>query len=94
MEVYSASNCLKSHMVEEIKLIEVNINKKILELLAKHHLTHPGTISVEDFNYIDSSDQKMMFAFPLSDHLITDHYALIQYLKQNLSRFLMPVQLT
>lgn len=78
-------------MLEEIKLIEVNLNKLIQERLATNLLAHPGTISMEDLNYIDGSDQKMMFAFPLNDQLVTDHYALIQYLKQDLSRFLIPV---
>ncbi len=78
-------------MLEEIKLIEINISKMILEKLAKNLLNHIGTITNEDLNYIDGSDQKMIFAFPLGDLLAIDHYALIKYLKQNLSRFLIPI---
>ena len=36
MEVYSATQCLKSHMAEEIKLIEKNITKFIKDKLAKY----------------------------------------------------------
>lgn len=67
MEVYSSSNCLKSHMLEEIKLIEIKISKLILEKIAKNVFNHLGTITLEDINYIEKSGQKMVFAFPLSD---------------------------
>ena len=67
MEVYSSSNCLKSHMLEEIKLIEINLTKHILNKIAKNIFNHLGTITMEDINYIERSDQKMVFAFPLID---------------------------
>jgi hypothetical protein len=34
MEVYSSSNCLKSHILNEIKLIEINLTKRIIEKIA------------------------------------------------------------
>ncbi len=45
MEVYSSSNCLKSHILNEIKLIEINFAKMILEKIAENIMKHFGTIS-------------------------------------------------
>ena len=67
MEVYSSSNCLKSHILNEIKLIEINFAKMILDKIAENVIKHFGTISLEDFSYIERSDQKMVYAFPLND---------------------------
>jgi hypothetical protein len=45
MEVYSSSNCLKSHMLDEIKLIEINLTKLILDKIARNVFNHLGTIT-------------------------------------------------
>lgn len=72
----------------------MNLTRITIEKLAESLLKHPDHIYKEDLSYLESSDSKLMLAFPINDCQLTDKYALLSYLKQNMSRFFNPVQLS
>lgn len=74
-----------------IKSIELNLMKITIEKLAETLMKHPGHISREDQTFIEGSDKGLLVAFPLKNCQLTDKLALITYLRQSLSRFLLPV---
>lgn len=74
-----------------IKSIELNLMKITIDKLAETLMKHPGHISKEDKAFIDGSEKRLLVAFPLRDCQLTDKLALITYLRQSLSRFLIPV---
>ncbi|CDW82921.1 UNKNOWN [Stylonychia lemnae] len=92
MEIYGAYPLNQQQMDPLVHQIESVIKKIIFERILQNSQLSTGQLSRDDLNYIQEADQKIFVLFPISDHIL-DKYALLRYLRQNLSRYLYSVTL-
>ncbi len=93
MEVFGTEAPSRTHIQPLIHTIELNLMRVTIDKLAENLMKHPGKMTKEDQAFIEGQDQRLLVAFPLNNCQLTDKFALINYLKQSLSRFLTPVYL-